>query len=78
MTGTIIPSTLTIIPSNEQHLNCLCNLEGGCCGDEPASTKGSDRQKPRPPKNNNNINLFKDLLKDIKEPISNKGSKDVS
>ena len=58
--------------------NCLCNLEGGCCGDDPASTKGSDRQKAHPPKNNNNKNLFKDLLKDIKEPISNKGSKDVS
>jgi len=58
--------------------NCLCNLEGGCCGDEPASTKGPDRQKARPPKNNNNKNLFKNLLKDIKERISNKGSKDVS
>ena len=40
--------------------------------------KGSDRQNARPPKNNNNKNLFKNLLKDIKERISNKGSKDVS
>jgi hypothetical protein len=59
-------------------LNCLCNLEGGCCGDDPSTTKGSDRQKPPPTQYNNNINLFKDLLKDIKERIGNKGSKDVS
>jgi len=58
--------------------NCLCNMEGGCCGDEPSSTKGSDRQKARPPKNNNNINLFKNLLKDIKDSISKKGSIDKS
>jgi len=40
--------------------------------------KGSDRQKARPPKNNNNINLFKNLLKDIKDSISKKGSIDKS
>jgi hypothetical protein len=40
--------------------------------------KGSDRQKARPPKNNNNINLFKNLLKDIKDIISKKGSIDKS
>ncbi len=58
--------------------NCLCNMEGGCCGDEPSSTKGSDRQKAHPPKNNNNKNLFKNLLKDIKDSISKKGSIDKS
>ena len=40
--------------------------------------KCSDRQKARPPKNNNNINLFKNLLKDIKDIISKKGSIDKS